>query len=78
VKRPETALTGVSWLGNDGLYYDQNHRFTVKHADSWVFAGTELANSDTFGGYSSMNDGNIDSSLCGPETDRAESNGLMD
>ncbi len=75
VKRPETALTGVSWVGNDGLYYDQDHLFTVKHADSWVFAGTGLANSDTFGGYSSMNDGNIDSSVCGAETDRVQSNG---
>ena len=75
VKRPETALTGVSWLGDDAFYSDQSHRFTVKNADSWVFAGTGLANSDTFGGYSSMNDGNIDSSVCGGETDRVQSNG---
>jgi hypothetical protein len=30
VKRPETTLTGVSWLGDGGIYGDQLHRFEVK------------------------------------------------
>ena len=50
VKRPETALTGVSWLGNDGVYYDSLHRYTVKNANHWVFAGTGFTNGATFGG----------------------------
>jgi hypothetical protein len=75
VKRPETALTGVGWLGDDGAYGDQEHVFKVKNADSWVFAGTGLANGETFGGYSSVNGGPIDSSVCGGETDRLQTNG---
>src|SRR5262249_16956411 len=51
VKQPETKLTGVSWLGRNGLFYDQGHRFTVKVADHWVFAETGLGQGETFGGY---------------------------
>jgi len=49
VKRPETALTGVSWEGDGGIFYDECHRFVVKKADHWAFAGTNLANFQTFG-----------------------------
>jgi hypothetical protein len=73
VNRPETALTGVSWL-DGAMIYDQNHVFTVKNANSWVFTGTGLTNGGTFGRYSSLNNGQIDSSVCGSETDRVETN----
>ena len=75
VKRPETKLTGVSWLGDNGLFYDQDHRYTVKRTDHWVFAGTDLRNGDKFGGYSSKHDGVEDSSVAGAETDRVQTNG---
>ena len=75
VKRPETTLTGVSWLGDGGLYYDQDHRFTVTRADHWVFEGTGLGNDDTFGGYSSTPDGEEDRSVAGPESDRVQHGG---
>jgi N,N-dimethylformamidase beta subunit-like, C-terminal len=73
VKRPETTLTGVSWLGEAGAYSDQDHRFQVKRADHWVFAGTGLRNGDKFGGYSSTRDGEEDRSVAGSETDRVQS-----
>ena len=73
VKRPETTLTGVSFLGNDGIYYDTQHRFQVKNATHWVFAGTGLNNSDSFGGYGGP--GNDQNSVCGTETDRVQSGG---
>jgi hypothetical protein len=48
VKRPETALTGVSWR-TGGIFYDDCHRFLVKKADHWAFAETNLVNGQTFG-----------------------------
>jgi hypothetical protein len=75
VKRPETALTGVSWLGEGGLYYDQDHRFTVTRADHWVFANTGLTNGATFGGYSSVPNGVEDRSVAGAESDRVQDGG---
>ena len=74
VKRPETKLTGVSWLGDGGLFYDQDHRYTVKRGDHWVFAGTGLRKNDKFGGYSSSHDGIEDRSVAGAETDRVQTN----
>jgi hypothetical protein len=71
VKRPETALTGASWQ-NGGLFYDSDHRFTVKQPDHWVFAGTGLTNGATFGDYE------IDGtqlSVAGVETDVVQANG---
>ena len=50
VKRPETALTGVSWNGG-AIVTDWKHRYTVKRADHWVFAGTGLFNGAKFGSY---------------------------
>src|SRR5207253_9540471 len=61
---PETALSGVSWLGDGGLFYDQCHRYLVKKADHWVFAETNLKNGETFG-----------SAATGPETDRVQTDG---
>jgi hypothetical protein len=75
VKRPETTLTGVSWLGDGGLYYDQDHRFRVKRADHWIFAGTGLTNGATFGGYSTTPGGPEDRSVAGPESDRVQHGG---
>ncbi len=49
VKRPETTLTGVSWQGAN-ILHGSSHKFVVKKADHWAFAGTNLANSQTFGG----------------------------
>jgi hypothetical protein len=73
VKRPETAMTGVSWNGNDGIYYDQDHRFELKQAGHWVFAGTGLTDGDLFGGYDAG--GGNQNSVAGPETDRVQSAG---
>src|SRR6266545_3852457 len=75
VKRPETTLTGVSWLGDGALFYDQKHRFKVTKPDHWVFAGTGLAKDATFGGYSSTPNGEEDSSVAGSETDRVQKGG---
>jgi len=44
VKRPETTLTGVSWQGAN-ILHGSSHKFVVKKADHWAFAGTNLANS---------------------------------
>ncbi len=74
VKRPETTLTGVSWQG-EGVYYDADHRFLVKRADHWVFAGTGLGNGAMFGGYSSIPGGPVDSSVVGPESDKVQDGG---
>jgi hypothetical protein len=77
VKRPETTLTGVSWYGgeNEGVYGDDDHRFTVNRADHWVFAGTGLQNSERFGGYVNETD-HTSRSVVGPESDRFQSDGL--
>ena len=71
VKRPETALTGVSSYGPEGILYDQDHRYIVKKADHWAFAGTGLNNNDRFGEYGP---GGANSVL-GTETDRTQSGG---
>ncbi len=69
VNRPETALTGVSWNGSY-VYYDQDHRFTVKQASHWAFTGTGLGNDGVFGEYSSSASGSTTvNSVCGPESD---------
>ena len=73
VKRPETTLTGVSWLGDEAIFYDQDHRFTVKQANHWVFAGTGLQNGNTFGEYGTGGGGV--NSVAGPETDRVQHGG---
>ena len=63
VKRPETTLTGVSWLGDEGIYSDQDHRFTLKQANHWAFAGTGLQNGNIFGEYSTGADGGVVNSV---------------
>ena len=69
VNRPETALTGVSWNGSY-VYYDQDHRFTVKQASHWAFTGTGLGNERRFGEYSSSASGSTKvNSACGAESD---------
>lgn len=76
VKRPETTLSGVSWLGPEGIFNDQTHRYVVKQAQHWVFAGTGVQNDDKFGGYGPGEA----SSVAGPETDRVQTagpNGLV-
>jgi hypothetical protein len=75
VKRPETTLTGVSWLGDGGIFNDQQHRFVMKRPDHWAFAGTGLTRDQKFGGYSSTPGGPEDRSVAGPETDRAQADG---
>jgi hypothetical protein len=75
VKRPETTLTGVSWLGDEGVYSDQDHQFEVKRAGHWVFAGTGLTDRATFGRYSSTGTGENDRSVAGTETDRVQTGG---
>ena len=75
VKPPETQLTGVSWLGDKGIY-DQDHRYVVKNASHRAFAGTGLKNNDNYGAYGSGNT----NSVLGRETDRVQtagSNGLV-
>ena len=75
VKRPETTLAGASWLGEGGIYSDQEHRFIAKLPDHWAFAGTGLAQDAKFGGYSSKPDGEEDSSVVGTESDRFQTGG---
>jgi hypothetical protein len=71
VKRPETSLTGVSWAGSETVYYDQEHRFTVRRSDHWVFAGTGLADGDRFGQYRLSDAGETVSATSGAESNRA-------
>jgi hypothetical protein len=78
VKRPETELTGVSWVGEDGLlidfFGDNDHRYTLKQPDHWALAWTGLRNGDTFGEYPGS-DGYPAGSVCGGETDRIQQGG---
>lgn len=69
VNRPETRLTGVSWLGDGGLSYDQNHCYFVRQPEHWVFAGTNLQRWASFGYYLDPASGE-NRSVVGPETDR--------
>jgi hypothetical protein len=53
VLRPETALTGVSYLGNTVGYPDDPSRLTfeVVNADHWAFSGLDLGPGAVFGIY---------------------------
>jgi hypothetical protein len=48
---PENRLTGVSHRNGGGQWWGKREsvRYTVPHADHWVFEGTELRDGDTFG-----------------------------
>ena len=55
VGRPENALTGVGFLyggyhRSHGQFMDGPAEYTVHRPEHWVFEGTNLAQSDTFGG----------------------------
>lgn len=53
---PENTLTGVSYR-NAGGWWDGTRDavgYTVQHADHWVYAGTGLANGQTFGASDSL------------------------
>ncbi|WP_395297457.1 N,N-dimethylformamidase beta subunit family domain-containing protein [Kitasatospora hibisci] len=54
VDRPENTLTGVSFRAGAGAWGDGmavigRESYTVRFADHWVFAGTGLADGETFG-----------------------------
>jgi hypothetical protein len=63
---PETRLTGVSFRHGGGWWTGGRDSvgYTVRHADHWVYAGTELRDGDTFGG-------GADQALIGYECDGA-------
>ena len=55
VDRPENELTGVGFLYggyhlSHGQHMDGSGAFAVHRPEHWVFAGTELAQGDSFGG----------------------------
>ena len=84
VNRPETTMTGVSWYGDEGLYGDPDHRFTMKQASHWAFTGTGLHDGDPFGEYGisvaplppnalmAVSRPATVGSVCGTESDRAQ------
>ncbi len=54
VDRPENSFTGVSYRHGAGAWGDymdamKDAQYTVRFADHWVFAGTGIADGDTFG-----------------------------
>ncbi len=63
VKRPETSLTGVSWL--DPRELPDRAEYTVLDADHWVFANTGLHDGNAFGLYDQYSQ-----TVVGTETDR--------
>jgi len=70
VNRPENSMTGVSYRYGAGWWNDpidpaRRYRgYTVEDASHWVMSGTGLANGDTFGNGSS-----VDNTILGYETD---------
>lgn len=70
VSRPENVMTGVSYRDGAGWWVDpvdpaRRYRgYTVTNASHWVFEGSGLANGDSFGGGTS-----VDNTILGYETD---------
>jgi hypothetical protein len=66
VLRPETTLTGVSWLNGSVIGDDvPGAHFTVTNPNHWAFQYTGLASGSTFGAFAGGN-------VVGSETDPAQ------
>jgi hypothetical protein len=67
VQRPETSMTGVSYLGTPAPYpgWVLCQQYVVQDAEHWVLAGTGLKTDDFFGAFA-----NATRTVVGTETDR--------